>query len=218
MTAGFGVFGKVPAIGDFLRLNLSPSFVQAWDAWLQTGLSSLKDALGASWDAHYLSAPIWRFTLPAGHAGKDAICGVLMASVDRVGRQYPLTLVSPVSASSPAALHFTNAELFLHLENVALSALEDDYSVEKLTHALAELQVQTPQPAVLEGGRYVGQQDPSAALSAYLLDQTHGGSGIWSTVVEKDHRMLLCTEIPNRVEFAALFDLNASLWQRTSVP
>lgn len=218
MQAGFGAFGKIPAIGDFLRLNLSAGFVQAWDTWLQTRLSSLKDALAASWDEHYLSAPIWRFTLPAGHAGQQPVCGVLMASVDRVGRQYPLTLASPAPAASPAALHFTNGDLFQQLEDVALSALDDDYSVAELNQALNDLHVQEPRPAILEGGRFVGQQDPSTALAAYLLDQTHGNAGIWSTAIERDHRMLLCAEIPNRAEFAGLFDLNANLWQHAPVP
>ena len=48
MTArGAGAFGKMPGMGDFLRLDLPAGFTRAWDTWLQAGLISARDrALG----------------------------------------------------------------------------------------------------------------------------------------------------------------------------
>ena len=33
--AGFGAFGKMPALGDFFRLGVAPDVVPPWDAWLR---------------------------------------------------------------------------------------------------------------------------------------------------------------------------------------
>ena len=73
MSEGFGAAGKLPDLGDFLRLNLPADFISAWDAWLQVALVAGKDALGERWDDCYMSAPIWRFSLPAGFAGARAV-------------------------------------------------------------------------------------------------------------------------------------------------
>ncbi len=100
MAGEFAAFGKMPALGDFFRLNPPPGFVPVWDAWLQAGLLAARAQLGDRWDACYMSAPIWRFSLAAGLAGPAPLLGVMMPSVDRVGRQFPLTLVVPVPAAS----------------------------------------------------------------------------------------------------------------------
>lgn len=202
-------------MGDFLRVNLSAGFVQVWDEWLQNGLMTLKEGFGQAWNDYYMSAPIWRFTLPAGHAGESAVCGVLMASVDRVGRQYPLTLATPVGAGSAAALHLSNETLFTKLEDTALAALEDDYNREALMGALNELHVHSPQPASLSGAHYVGGQSPAASMAAWMVDQNYGEVALWSTEIAGSHRMLFCRELPNRAELSAMFDLNAQFWQQT---
>ncbi len=69
-----------------------------------------------------MSAPIWRFTLDAGVAGPQAALGVLMPSVDRVGRQFPLTLAA-LLPGVPA--HPVAEDTFAALEELALDALED---------------------------------------------------------------------------------------------
>jgi type VI secretion system ImpM family protein len=100
MAGEFAAFGKIPALGDFFRLNPPPGFVPVWDSWLQAGLLAAHAQLGDRWDACYMSAPIWRFSLAAGLAGPAPLLGVMMPSVDRVGRQFPLTLVVPVPTTT----------------------------------------------------------------------------------------------------------------------
>lgn len=214
MASGFGAFGKIPSMGDFLRVNLSAGFVQTWDEWLQNGLLALREGFGQAWNDYYMSAPIWRFTMPAGHAGDHAYCGVLMASVDRVGRQYPLTLACPVAPASAAAIHLSNDALFEKLEDTALAALEDDCEREALMASVAGLEVHVPKSASLSGSHYVGGQSPAASMAAWMVDQNYGNVALWSTEVGGDHRMLFCQALPNRAELAAMFDLNAQLWQQ----
>ena len=84
MPARTGLFGKLPAHGDFVRRNLPRSFVAPWDAWLSAGLLA---APNARWE-------LWRFHLAAGACGPDAAAGVLAPSVDAVGRRFPLTLAA----------------------------------------------------------------------------------------------------------------------------
>ncbi len=61
-------------------------FVDPWDAWLQRGIERSQDVLGEDWLPAYLQAPLWRFGLVPGICGEHGATGVLMPSVDRVGR------------------------------------------------------------------------------------------------------------------------------------
>lgn len=140
-VAGFGAYGKTPSLGDFFRVNVPKGFVDPWDRWLQTVLAANRKALGAQWDDCYLMAPIWRFTLPAGLAGPAAVMGVLMPSVDRVGRQFPLTLVAALSDQTLAPEHGALFELFLDLEDIALDTLDGTDTTQSLGQNLAELTV-----------------------------------------------------------------------------
>jgi type VI secretion system protein ImpM len=180
---------------------------------LQENLASLRQTMGAHWNERYLSAPIWRFTLPAGHAGQTAMCGVVMASVDRVCRQYPLTLAAPAPQAATAGLHLSNAPLFEQLEDIALSALDDDTDRAKVEAALAPLRLATPASSALNHRCFLGQSDPAPSIAAHFLATSYGQTGIWSTALDQDHRMMFCQALPTTGEFAALFDLAAPFWQ-----
>ncbi len=136
--ARYAAFGKIPALGDFVRIAASPSFVDPWDHWLQDALLAGKAAFGPDWQECYLSAPIWRFALSPGLAGPHGMLGVMMPSVDRVGRQFPLTLFT-VAGADAAATHAANSDLFAALEEVALDALSDDMDKADLAGSLATL-------------------------------------------------------------------------------
>ena len=89
-----GCFGKVPARGDFLLRGLPRAFADPWHDWLLDGLQASRAALADVWLDRYLNAPIWRFALEAGVCGPQAAAGVMMSSVDKAGRHFPLTLVA----------------------------------------------------------------------------------------------------------------------------
>ena len=140
-----GLYGKLPSHGDFLRRRVSDGFVAVWDAWLQDGLGASRAALGDAWLDVYLTSPVWRFAAAAGVSGSSPIVGVLVPSVDRVGRYFPLTLVAelPVEAdllavSAAAEDFFENAERLvidtLEAEEIDFEAFND--SVQDLTAVL----------------------------------------------------------------------------------
>lgn len=89
MPAGF--FGKLPAKRDFVAYSASRPFLDMWEPWLQASLATSRQMLGEAWPQAYNRAPIWRFWLGAQFAG-EAMLGALMASVDGVGRPFPLAL------------------------------------------------------------------------------------------------------------------------------
>lgn len=187
-AGGYGAFGKMPALGDFFRIGLCPGFVDPWDRWLQTGLARLRDLLGARWEGCYMSAPIWRFTLAAGVVGPQAVQGVLMPSVDRVGRQFPLTLARllpgrPGTAAADAA----GLAAFEALEQVALDALEDAMTRDRLALLLAALPVPAP----------VGPEDAASA---------GGGECRWSALIDRQLCRITHMGLPEPAQMRAFFD------------
>lgn len=220
--AGFGAFGKMPSAGDFFRLNTPGGFVRVWDAWLQQIMLDGRAEYGADFDAHYMTAPIWRFTLPAGLAGAGAVMGVMMPSVDRVGRRFPLTLMTGLPGQGAAVpYHFGETALFERLEDVALDALEDTMTKDRLAAALADI----PAPAapaagpaaaagmavVLAGAQ--GRERLTAALDGARL----ADCSLWTAVLDGVPRTLACTGLPQGSAALGLFDLGAPVWAGAEV-
>jgi type VI secretion system protein ImpM len=164
-----GFFGKLPGRGDFVRRDLPNGFVDGWDSWLQQGLEASRNALGEAWLDAWLCAPIWRFALPAGICGTEAWAGVMMPSVDRAGRYFPLTLAVSPPPGVPAAAMLAG-DWIGALEAVALSALEEGCEFEQFGEAVAALPAF---PAIhteswAEGWRARGPAGDPAALSVAL--------------------------------------------------
>ncbi len=97
-----GLFGKLPAHGDFVRRGLPASFCEPWDRWLQAGMAAARDSLGEAWEATWDAAPAWRFALPAGACGPDPVAGVVAPSADAVGRRFALTLAATLPGAAAA--------------------------------------------------------------------------------------------------------------------
>jgi len=112
-----GLFGKLPAHGDFVRRVLPRSFITPWDEWLSEGIAAAREALGERWDAAWEEAPVWRFRLAPGACGPDAAVGVVVTSADTVGRRFPLTL----AAVLPSAAILPPPEWYDALEQAALT-------------------------------------------------------------------------------------------------
>jgi type VI secretion system protein ImpM len=220
MAQRFGAFGKLPALGDFLRLDLPQGFVDPWDRWLQEAMLAGRGALGDRWQDCYFSAPIWRFTLSPGLAGAAAMLGVLMMSVDRVGRQFPLTLASPLPDGAPALLsHFRGVALFAELEAIALDALEDGMTRDILAGRLATLAV-APVSGDLRQlrarGGLVARGGPAAGIAAELAAAAAGqgfrAPSLWTADLEAGARMMVCEGLPAGGQVLGLFDLEAQVW------
>lgn len=216
MAGSFGAFGKIPSLGDFFRLNVAADFVAAWDEWLQSALLTARQRLSGDWEERYMSAPIWRFSLTAGLAGRTAVIGVVMPSVDRVGRQFPLTLVSPVPTYAALRTLGLQEEVFRALEEVALDALDDGMTQEMLAARLEALTVLPPLPASdirVSGGGYVVRSPAAEALFPDLAIRLGSNpASVFSAALEGSAWLLAGQSLPAAEQAAALFDLSAPLW------
>lgn len=139
-----GWHGKLPTLGDFTTRGLDDDFVEVWDGWMSSGLSRMRADSPDDWLDAYLASPTWRFIvtprfLPAPLSA-GMWTGVVMPSVDRVGRYYPLTLagrldVIPTGRDGQSALW----SWLQRLQDAAIDALQDDWSVAALDQELLRL-------------------------------------------------------------------------------
>jgi len=97
-TAALGWFGKIPSLGDFTGRGLPPSFVDAWDSWLSLELSQTRALWADDWARAYRAAPVICFSLGPDVIDAQAWHGVMLASVDRVEREFPFTLAQSRAA------------------------------------------------------------------------------------------------------------------------
>jgi type VI secretion system protein ImpM len=185
--AGVGFFGKLASHGDFVSRRLPPPFVAVWDAWMQAALRASREQLGAGWMDAYLTGPLWRFALAPGVCDGQSWCGVLMPSVDRVGRHFPLVLV----AATPGAPALSSwlaecAPWFEQLEDLALSTLDAAFSFERFDAALLSM-AGLPAPPVQAGADAAGWHIaiPAASEAAGAVDAIASaamyGQSLWWT-------------------------------------
>ncbi|MGZ5133186.1 MAG: type VI secretion system-associated protein TagF [Caldimonas sp.] len=165
-----GWYGKLPSLGDFASRRLEADFIEPWDLWLGESLQAHRRSLGEAWLDAYLNSPPWRFLLSPGVLpGVDparVLAGVLLPSVDRVGRYFPLTIAAAIARVPRVAAEFDALLAWLHrLEDTALDALQGDWTIDDLERALAELAPPTEQAAASED-RLAGVRDAVAAAVA----------------------------------------------------
>jgi type VI secretion system protein ImpM len=96
---------------------------------LHDSLAQARSDLGEAWQGAYLVAPILRFWAGPGVLGNGGWAGLLMPSVDRVGRHFPLTIAQPFEslAAALAARMWFDA-----LDSAARRALDVAFTVDDL--------------------------------------------------------------------------------------
>lgn len=158
-----GWFGKVPSLGDFASRRLPPVFLSTWDDWLQRSLAASREALGEAWIETYLGSPLWRFLLAGGVIGETVWCGVLMPSVDKVGRYFPLTVAAELP-STEAILDAAkeSAAWFEQVEDAALTMLHPERTLEQFEGDLSAIAY----PATTSGSNVPA--GPAQSLAAGL--------------------------------------------------
>jgi type VI secretion system protein ImpM len=134
-----GFYGKLPSHGDFLSRRLPRQFIEPWDHWLQRSLAASREQLGRDWLETYLISPIWQFALAPGACGNDAWAGVMMPSVDRVGRYFPLTVAAKVNDCPLTQLFDPSCGWFEVLSKLALSSLDYDFDLQAFDEQLERM-------------------------------------------------------------------------------
>jgi type VI secretion system protein ImpM len=165
-----GWHGKLPSLGDFASRRLDAGFIEPWDGWLAEGMLALRQSHTDDWLQAYLGSPSWRFLLMPGvmpgAAGAQAWAGVLMPSVDRVGRYFPLTVVQGLGEGPACTQQMQGLWHWLgRLDELARDALFEDWTADQLEEQLARMAghgVQPLAPAVAAGQTDALQEVPAA--------------------------------------------------------
>jgi len=225
MAKEIGFFGKLPGYGDFIERNLPRSFVEVWDQWLQRAMAGSRQLLGEQWLDHYLTAPVWRFALSSGCVDGHAWLGLMLPSVDRVGRYFPLTIAQPMNSHVNLSLAlYHNAGWFRRLQDIGVACLQESPTVEAVVDVLQGLPDPNLRPwraqhaqmrsvgtsVTLPGDVKPENSDvsltQSLVLNEALLRQQHASFSLWfSSGNEQTTDSMLNSEfLPDPVGYAAM--------------
>ena len=218
-----GFYGKLPGKGDFLTRNLPRQFVDVWDDWLQSGMNAAKQVLGDEWLQVYLTSPLWRFVLPPGICGESAWAGVMMPSMDRVGRYFPMTVAVELTLPvSPVMVAVSCDAWFESVENSLLEALDNEaLDIDLLAGELESNQIdqQAAQASAFDltgvdrGVRSPLGEDLNIAgallgVTVGMLDDALASSGVWwgrgSERISPS--LVFCRGLPGPDRFPAMLD------------
>jgi type VI secretion system protein ImpM len=232
-AAEAGYFGKMPVRGDFLSRDLPREFVEPWDDWVQLALQNSREQLSDKWLDFYLTSPVWRFVLAPGICGKTAWLGVLMPSVDSVGRYFPLTVASPLPQGTDIFGVLDSSQTWLNqVEELARSCLEEGFDlslfekeIKTLNHPPGENQhngldgIDAGNNRLLNAWRYA-MSSPSLLTSnctnllQELLKRLLYTYSLWWTVgsVHVSPTFLLCQGLPPPEGYSAMLDGEWQQW------
>ncbi|MEI9430414.1 type VI secretion system-associated protein TagF [Mesorhizobium sp. Cs1299R1N3] len=133
-----GLYGKMPATGDFVTRRLPADFVRVWDRWLAQHIVPMFGM--ESWP----QSTALRFL--AGPASFGASMGIILQSADRVGRLFPLSVVARLP-EAPLKLAYMD-EWFDGIETAAVAAQRGELAPDALDATLMAL----PVPLIEEHG------------------------------------------------------------------
>ena len=152
------LFGKMPSHGDFVSRGLDRDAREALDLWLSAEMAQARadfDGDEEKFDMAWRAAPAWLFVREHG-AGWEG--GAMAASLDRVGRRFPLLLAAPAADIAAAAGVATGC-----LGAISLG-FEEGYEADRLHEAeLAPVEYDW-QPQVAEWA-LVGESKPLERLA-----------------------------------------------------
>ncbi len=195
-----GYYGKLPSRGDFIGRRFRPDTIRAWDGWLQAALSGSQALLDPHWRELYFVAPFWRFLLPPGLCGTSALVGVMMPSIDKVQRCFPLMLGLELAPDEAEAVAAGGGAWFQQLEDRGLAALEANFDLAALDQSLALTAGPGSLATPIDGpARWFPAASPRTMRPAGSLWWTTGSPQIEAGLAALDG-------MPGPAQFAALLD------------
>jgi type VI secretion system protein ImpM len=215
MAVGF--YGKIPSKGDFIQRRLDRKFTQHWDSWLQSCMENSRAKLGERWLQMYLVSPIWRFALAKNILSENMIVGVVIPSVDSVGRHFPFTLATEITSQvNLYQFAIEQDEWFETLEDLALDGLSEDFNLENFEEKLEsypEPKYSAPAKLIQQTDRRIGWQHEglsslellTSGLAKYVNESPDQESFWWTAGSDNiEPTCLRYNGLPPQDDFAAL--------------
>lgn len=211
-----GFYGKLPCHGDFLHHRLPRELVDSWDHWVRNSINLSQQQLGEDlWMDRYLITPIWRLYLSAGVCGQKAWIGLMMPSVDSVGRIFPMLVANEIPPTLEPCELLVEAEAWLDAtEETLLNALEKTLDPDTFERSLIPLALPERLPVTpvkpIGGGWYLPEIAQGAAwcqriVAGALADSGAGLSLWWQQPDDFDGGGCYCFRgLPPEVEFTRL--------------
>lgn len=141
-------YGKLASLGDFATRRLPQDTARLLDNWLAQGVDTSRAQLGERWLNVYLTSPLWRFAWAPGVLDSAWWFGLMMPSVDNVGRYFPLVVLQS-RIEAPASGDALNRleQWYAAVARAALRTLQPGSSLEQFEAELALLNGASPLPA-----------------------------------------------------------------------
>lgn len=168
---GTFIYGKHPAFGDFIGAGLPLAVQERLEAWLNAMLADLRIGWAAAWETSFDAAPALFFWVGGRVTGDTALCGVMVASKDKVGRRFPLLAGAVGNGHLPPVL---DAGKTLPADTLAqLEVLEPDATA-GAAGILQTLTIDDVEDQPIEPAFWASRQDPDATQ-------------LWADVATADH-------------------------------
>ena len=202
-----GYFGKVPPAGDFVSRNLDSVVKDGFDRWLGQSLDKSRAQLKENWLSSFLTAPVWRFLLDRQLGGGKLVAGIMMPSVDKVGRYFPFSLLIELESMSVDSAFLTACDqLLAQFEDLLLSALAEDFDLDYFDYqigmAARKLAGKDFSPEPFAAKRFDELRELDRQLGRF---QPSGGSVWWTDGAEHRRADLLIHEaMPVSGAFASM--------------
>ena len=154
-------YGKLACLGDFATRRLPQDTARLLDGWLAQGVDASRAQLGEGWLKVYLTSPLWRFAWAPGVLDAAWWFGLMMPSVDNVGRYFPLVVLQS-RAEAPAGSDALNRleQWYTAVARAALRTLQPSSSLEQFEAELAQIGVDAPLPAGAAAAPWAAAQWP----------------------------------------------------------
>ncbi|WP_425641709.1 type VI secretion system-associated protein TagF [Marinomonas gallaica] len=135
-----GIYGKLPAHSDFISDGMPTDISNELYEWIQSVMYHSRERLEDNqWLSAYLVSPIWRMFVPESETRAHGWMGIMVPSVDAIGRYFPLFIVFETKCKSLTVewLFKEATDLFAVMEAVAISALQQQLNFSQLKSLLA---------------------------------------------------------------------------------
>lgn len=224
-----GLFGKIPQQSDFISHHFPDTFTDQWHHWMQACISISREQLGDEWLSHYMVSPVWQFALMPGLVSEHAVLGVVIPSVDEVGRYFPVVLGHSGQHDTWSA--YLNGEAwYQQIQKIALLALAEETSYSQLLGELESLP--TPEFETLAiyktqsslqafKGNQITQQSDGIDKNEFVLSltsnaykQIYGDHSLWWTAGSEAVAPCLAVSsgLPDPGQYAAMLDGQWQHW------
>jgi type VI secretion system protein ImpM len=147
---------------------------------------------------------VWRFAISPGILGPEGLGGVMMPSVDRVGRYFPL-MIAAVGAPPLLDWFHKHAAWYDAVEDLARASLDASFRLAQFDDAPEPGVAKDTQAAPVNGtwrfalDEHAGARAVAAALQGHSVWWTEGSPAVAPS-------MLVCAGLPRPQGFAAMLN------------